>query len=147
VELFVQDAAARRHPLDVAGADNAALAGRVAMLDLAVVDNGHGLEAAVRVLADAATFVGRLEVMRTGVVEQQEGANLLADAVIGKQRANREAVADPMAAIIAVTSKNLLHGVSPWRPGLADRVGGLMTVERRPQKIAKSPRCVLLIGR
>ena len=50
----MQDAAGGRHPLHVARADHAALAGGVAVLDLALVDDGHGLEAAMRMLADAA---------------------------------------------------------------------------------------------
>ncbi len=111
MELLVQDAAARRHPLDVAGADDSALAGRVAMLDLAVIDDGHGLEAAVRMLAHAAPLGRRLEVVGTGVVEQQEGADLFAHGVVGKQRTDGEAVADPVAAVVAVTAQNLLHGL------------------------------------
>ncbi|MNL87043.1 hypothetical protein D3C87_2160200 [compost metagenome] len=70
--------------------------------------------------------------MRTGIVEQQEGADLLAHGVIGKQRADGEAVADPVAAIIAVTSQNLLHDLSPsGRSDLADRVDTHMIRERR----------------
>ena len=53
----------RRHPLHVAGADPAACAGRVAVLDLALVDDRHGLEAAVRMLADAAAGLGRRELV------------------------------------------------------------------------------------
>jgi hypothetical protein len=49
VELLVEDAAGGGHPLHVARTEDAALAGRVPMLDLTFVDDGHGLEPAVRV--------------------------------------------------------------------------------------------------
>jgi hypothetical protein len=117
VELLVQDAAGGGHPLDVARADDPALAGGVAVLDLAVIDDGDRLEAAVRVLADATAGAGRFEDVRAGVVQQQERAHLPALAVVGKQRAHREAVADPMAAVVAVTLENLLHRMSPAAAG------------------------------
>ena len=77
VELLVHDAGRRRHPLHVARADLAAGAGGVAVLDLALVDDGDGLEAAVRMLADAARLRGRLE-LRRRVIEQQERAQIAA---------------------------------------------------------------------
>ncbi|GAB3461169.1 hypothetical protein GCM10027321_21450 [Massilia terrae] len=78
----MQDAGAGRHPLDVPGADHAAIAGRILVLDLALIHDGHGLEAAVRVLADAAAAGRGLEIVRTGIVEQQEGADMLAQVVV-----------------------------------------------------------------
>src|SRR4029078_8450865 len=42
--LGVDDARARRHPLDVAGAEHATVAGRVLMLHLSLEDVRHGLE-------------------------------------------------------------------------------------------------------
>ena len=54
MKLLVQDAAGGGHPLDVAGTDHPAVAGGIAVRDLAVVDDGDRLEAAVRVLTDAA---------------------------------------------------------------------------------------------
>ena len=68
--------AGRGHPLHVAGADAPAAARRVAVLDLALVDDRHRLEPAVRMLADAAPPLGRREFGRAGVVEQQERAQL-----------------------------------------------------------------------
>jgi hypothetical protein len=53
VELFVNDAARSGHPLHVTRADQATGTGGVAVLKLAVVDDGHRFEPAVRVLADA----------------------------------------------------------------------------------------------
>jgi len=70
VEFFVQDAGARRHPLHIARADGAAGAGGVAMLDLTLVDDGDGLEAAVWMLTDAAPSGARRERGRAGVVQQ-----------------------------------------------------------------------------
>lgn len=54
VKLFVNDARGRGHPLDVAGTDGAVTAGRIAVLEFALVDNRDGLESPVRVLTDAA---------------------------------------------------------------------------------------------
>ena len=86
--------------------DNVALG-----LQLAGVDKAARRETAVRMLAHAAPLGRRLEVVRTGVVEQQEGADLFACGVVGKQRTDGETVADPMAAVVAVTAQNLLHGL------------------------------------
>jgi hypothetical protein len=63
MELLVQDAAAGGHPLHIARADMAAGAGRVLVLDFAVVNDGDRLEAAMRMLADPARAFGRLEVI------------------------------------------------------------------------------------
>ena len=46
-------------------------------------------------------------IVRAGIVEQQERADMLARAVVGKERADGEAVAHPMPAVIAVTSEEL----------------------------------------
>jgi hypothetical protein len=56
--------------LDATGPDEAALARRVAVGDLSTVDNGDGLEPAMRVRADAARLVGGREIGRTDVIEQ-----------------------------------------------------------------------------
>jgi hypothetical protein len=58
MKLLVQDARRGRHPLHVAGADLAARAGGIAVLDLAVVADRDRLETAMRVFADAAWFGG-----------------------------------------------------------------------------------------
>ncbi|MNT45822.1 hypothetical protein D3C72_1824240 [compost metagenome] len=105
----MQDAAARRHPLHVAGADHAALPGRVAMRDLALVDDGHGLEAAVRMLANPARALRRREVGRPGIVQKQKRAQLLAVAHVRKHRAHRKAISDPVLTRCAVDAQNALH--------------------------------------
>ena len=76
MEFFVKDAAAGRHPLHVARADAAASAGGVLMLHFALVDDGHGLEAAVRMLADAARTRRRFEWRGRRMVQHQEGTEL-----------------------------------------------------------------------
>src|SRR5271165_4189917 len=117
MKLLMDDPACGRHPLDVARADHAAIAGGIAVLDFAVIDDGHRLEAAMRVLADPAPQGRRREPMRARIVEQQERADMRAQCIVGKQRADRETVAHPMAAIIAVAAEYLLaHRSSPWRP-------------------------------
>src|SRR3546814_5960418 len=78
VVFFMDDAASRRHPLDVARADGAATAARVPVADFAVIDDGHGFKSAMRMLTNA-TRGGRVgyEQVRTGVIEQQERADRL----------------------------------------------------------------------
>jgi hypothetical protein len=113
VVLLVDDAARGSHPLDVARSDHAAVAGRVAVLDLPVVNDRDRLEASVRVLADSATLACRLEQMRPGIVEQQERADVGAQVVVRKERANGKAVADPMLPVVPVPADDLGHVHSP----------------------------------
>src|SRR3546814_8489049 len=63
VVFFMDDAASRRHPLDVARADGAATAARVPVADFAVIDDGHGFKSAMRMLTNATRGgrVGRSE--------------------------------------------------------------------------------------
>jgi hypothetical protein len=95
----MDDAAGRGHPLHIARLDGAAAAGGIAVRDLALIGDGDGLEAAMGVLAHAARLERGREMVRPGIVEQQEGAVFLGLAVIGKQRADGKAVAHPMAAL------------------------------------------------
>ena len=68
--LLVQDAAARRHPLDVAGAERAAVAETVAVLDGAVEHIGDRLDAAVRMPREPGEVILRAVVAE--IVEQEE---------------------------------------------------------------------------
>jgi hypothetical protein len=79
------------------------------MLDFARIDDGYGLESAMRMLADAESLAGRRELHRTGVVEEQERAGRRAVIGIGKQRANGEAVADPVPAGISLHAVECLE--------------------------------------
>jgi hypothetical protein len=85
MEFLVHDSGSCSHPLHVARTDHAGVAGGVAVRDPALVDDGHGLEAAVRVLADAAPARARRIERRPGVVEQQERADALAQRVDGNR--------------------------------------------------------------
>mmetsp|Transcript_5844 Transcript_5844/g.22885 ORF Transcript_5844/g.22885 Transcript_5844/m.22885 type:complete len:339 (+) Transcript_5844:3134-4150(+) len=69
--LAVDHAAASGHPLHAAVADQAFMAGRVAVAHAAVQHVGDGLETAVRVVGEAGDVVVR--VVRAEVVEHQEG--------------------------------------------------------------------------
>src|SRR3546814_15926778 len=54
--------------------------------------------------------------MRPRIVEQQEGADVPIQRVIGKERADRETIAHPMAAFVAVAAEDrLVHRSSPDR--------------------------------
>jgi hypothetical protein len=48
--------------LHVVGPDDSAVAGRIAVLDLTVIDDGLSLEAAMRVRTDAALLITWLEI-------------------------------------------------------------------------------------
>ena len=80
------------------------------MLYFTGVDDGDGFESAMRMLTDAAFIAARREGVRPGIVEQKEGAQLLAVRLIRKHRTNREAVAYPMLRRRGVDSCNLFHG-------------------------------------
>jgi len=51
------------------------------MFQLSLIDDGHGFEAAMWVLANTALFLGGIEVMRSSVVQQQERIELVSIAV------------------------------------------------------------------
>ncbi|MDT4852670.1 hypothetical protein FQZ97_869100 [compost metagenome] len=113
----MEDARGRRHPLHVAGADQPAGAGGVAVRKFAPVDDGHRLETPVWMLTHTSALGGRWKIMRPGKVEQQEGAYMLAQAIVGKQRANREAVPHPMGPGTGVDAEDLLHCGAPEANG------------------------------
>src|SRR5690606_33969270 len=101
------------HPLHVAGTDRAAGAGGVAMFDLALIDDGHGLETAMRMLAHAARLRGWRKLRRRRMIEQQERAQVLAQTVVTEQRTHRKAIADPVGGRGAVKTEDFFHDGSP----------------------------------
>src|SRR5467141_2985928 len=72
--FLVENAAARRHPLDVARAKRAAIAEAVLMVDRSGKNIGDGLDPPVRMPGKPSLVVGRAIVAE--VVEQQEGIEL-----------------------------------------------------------------------
>ena len=112
VKLLVHHAAGGRHPLHVARPDRAVIAGRVAMFELALIDDRNGLESAVRMLAHAGPRGRRRELVGSGVVQQQERVELLTF-LIGEQAADRKTVADPMRPDVANDVSNRFHGSDP----------------------------------
>src|SRR5690606_41886138 len=104
--FLMNNAAGGRHPLHVARTDDAAIAGRIAVLDFALIDDRDGFETAMRMLADAAPLRRRFEMIRPAVVQQQERTDVCAEAVIRKERAHGEAVADPVAVWVAVAAED-----------------------------------------
>ncbi len=109
----MDDAVGSSHPLHVTGADQAASAGGVAVLQFALVNDGHGLEASVRVLANAAPCTGRGEVMRASIVQQQERADLAGQVVVGEQAAHRKTITYPVSVGAAVNTQNRFHEKAP----------------------------------
>ncbi|MNH21198.1 hypothetical protein D3C79_809960 [compost metagenome] len=118
MELFMDDAIGRRHPLHVARADQATRTCGITVLQLALVDNGHGLETTVRMLPDPAPGIGWGKGVRAGIVQQQERADLAGQVVIGEQAAHREAIAYPVGVRAAVNTQNLFHEKSPLLAGI-----------------------------
>src|SRR5690606_16243610 len=135
--LLVEDAAARRHPLHVAGADPPACARGVAMLEFALVDDGDRLEAAVRMHPDAARTGRRLEACGRGVVEQEEGRELSPQAVVAEERPDREAVAHPVGAGRAMYAEDLLHAV--LRCAGPRRIDAAAAIPRRWRRSPRFP--------
>src|SRR2546425_6886988 len=76
VHFLVQHARARGHPLHVARADAAPVAAGVLVIDLALVGDRDGLEAAVRMPADAALLDGRPEIGGAGGIGKEEGRHV-----------------------------------------------------------------------
>jgi hypothetical protein len=111
VHFLVQQAGARRHPLDVALADAAAVAGGVLVHDLAVEHHGDGLEAAMRMPFDAARLLRRREVERAGMVEQKKRRKLGMTLVV-EHCMHREAVADPVPFGLLVDTQDVFHAIN-----------------------------------
>src|SRR6185436_8477253 len=112
---LVQQARARGHPLHVAAADAAAVAGGILVVDFAVEHHGHGLEAAVRMPADAARLLRRRKVRRARVVEQQEGRELGMTPVV-EHCMHGKTVANPVPFGLAVDAQDVFHApnMSPY---------------------------------
>src|SRR6185295_4214868 len=76
--LLVEDAAARRHPLDIAGGNDATVAHTVAMLDSAGEDIGDGFDAAMRMPRETVEIVFGNVVAK--IVEEEEGVKFVGGA-------------------------------------------------------------------
>jgi len=73
----------------------AGVAAGIAMFNFTAIHDRDGLEASMRMLTDAATFVGRLKDCGSGVVQKQEGSGLSC-VFVCENGAHGKAVADPM---------------------------------------------------
>ena len=96
MEFLVDDAVAGRHPLNVARADPAAAAAGIAMLEFALVSDGHRFEAFVGMGAHAALLVTWGKPMRRRVIQQQKRAQLAPETIVVEYGPHRETVAHPM---------------------------------------------------
>ena len=90
----MDDAGAGRHPLDVPGAERAAVPGRVLVLHLAREQVRHRLEAAVRVVRRAERLAGRV-IGRPHLIEEKERIDEV-------ERGPRKGAADDEAAPFAL---------------------------------------------
>ena len=80
------------------------------MLDLAREDDGDGLEAAVRVGADATPLRRRGKDVRAGVIEEEEGTQVRPALGVREERLDREAVADPVSSQALQDLENASRG-------------------------------------
>ena len=71
----------------------------------------------MRVLANAELTGCRREISRAGVVHQQEGRYFLGNVIVGKDALDREAVADPVAAVAALDERQFFYDCSPLVDG------------------------------
>src|SRR6185369_17115067 len=111
LKFLVDDAFPGCHPLHVTGSDLSAAASRIAMRDFSLKGNGHGLKTFVRMCANAATLVSRWKPVRGDIIKQQKWTEILAEAIIIEDRANRKAIADPMRIRALVNVKQLFHDI------------------------------------
>ena len=111
---MVEDPNSCGHPLHVAGTDDAALSGRVAMDDLAVIDDRHGLKAAMWVGPNAAWPAHRLELVRTCVVEQQKRAEFVSKLIIREDPTNGEPIPEPVLFSVAEHIDERLQDQTPF---------------------------------
>src|SRR4051812_19821025 len=79
------------------------------MLHLALINDGHRLKPAMRVLADAEPFIRGREFHRAGVIEEDERAEFRPPIRVGKERLHGEAVANPVTLRTALDAAELLH--------------------------------------
>ena len=114
MEFLVQDSAGSGHPLHIALADDAAVAGGVAVLHFAGIHDGDRFKAAMRVLAHATAFRGGLKVGGGGIIQQQKRAALRhIGAVVIEHPVHRKPIAHPVPAGGGGNAKNRLHVLSP----------------------------------
>lgn len=109
VKLLVHDPRGRGHPLDIALADGSAPTRRIAMRQLARIDDGDGLEPPVRMRADTEPLIGRRKAVRSDIVEKQEGREDRAEIGIEEKGAGGKAVADPMGLAVATDEGHAFH--------------------------------------
>ena len=83
------------------------------MIDETTTNDRDRLEAAMRVLADAAALARGRELDGTCVVEEQKRAQDWAEIRIGKQGSDGESVTDPMVVYAALNAAQSLHRSLP----------------------------------
>ena len=101
------------------------------MFDFALIKNRDGFKPSMRMLSNAAWMRGRRKVCRPRIVQHQEGADSgCGNAVVGKDRSNREAIADPVFADCFVNALKLFHRVRYTPP-----MGTFQQFWAQPQRV------------
>src|SRR5690606_30441366 len=113
MELLMQYSRSGGHPLHVTGTDHATGTGRIAMGDLALIDNGDRLEPAMRVYTHATRLFARLELSGRRVVQQQDGPHVPPTPLVIEQGTHGEAVTHRAGARCAGDPQRPLHTPLP----------------------------------
>ena len=108
MKFFVDQTGCRRHPLHVAGADTSSASRRIPVLDFTLINDGHGLEPAMRMRADTTTLARRRELRGAGIIKKQEGAKNRTQAGVCKKSLHGETIAYPMVASAALDAAEFL---------------------------------------
>jgi hypothetical protein len=87
------------------------IASRIPMLHFPLVHYCDCLKAPMRVLVHSPRLVRRPKLRRAGVIQQQEGADAIAEALKREGRADRKPIAYPMGRRLAFNADYFLHGV------------------------------------
>src|ERR1035438_7476144 len=108
--LLVHYAGTGRNQLHVSGANPAVVASRIPVLQLALIDDGNGLKAPVWMFVHSAWLIRRRKLRRSGIIQQQEWADAIAQGVEGEDGSDREPVAHPVKRWLAHNVDDFFHG-------------------------------------
>src|SRR5580692_2597452 len=106
MKLLMQNAGSGGHPLHVTGANDPAVARRIAVRHFALKNYRYGLETAMRMFAHPTRVGGSWKLRRPGVIQQQKWTQLLSKFVIGKQAPHRKPITHPMPLRMGVNAKH-----------------------------------------
>src|SRR5688572_29180662 len=108
----MDESGSRRHPLYVPRPDRSVAAAGIAMLQFPLIQDRHRLESTMRMFPHATFRLSRGELMRSGIVQEQERIEFV-PCLVGEQASHREAVADPVRRDVSNDLTDRLHDKVP----------------------------------